>query len=56
MINIDQADKIQWHSGFYGVAELEFIDNKAELEFVREYNLGKEPMRVDLLVIKNVLA
>ena len=48
----DQADKIQWHPGFYGAAELELIDNKSELEFVREYNLGKEPMRVDLLIIK----
>ena len=33
----DQADKIQWHPGFYGAAELELIENKSELEFIREY-------------------
>mgnify|MGYP006968303720 CR=1 FL=1 len=48
----DQADKIQWHPGFCGAAELELMEHKTELEFIREYNLGKEPLRVDLLVIK----
>jgi flagellar biosynthesis/type III secretory pathway protein FliH len=45
-------DKIQWHPGFYGAAELELLENKAELEFEREYNLSKEPLRVDLLIVK----
>ncbi|MDE7312486.1 MAG: hypothetical protein K2N87_12835 [Eubacterium sp.] len=48
----EQADKIQWHPGFCSAAELELIENKTELEFIREYNLGKEPLRIDLLVIK----
>ncbi len=47
-----QADKIQWHPGFCSAAELELMEHKTELEFIREYNLGKEPLRVDLLVIK----
>jgi hypothetical protein len=46
------TDKIQWHPGFYGAAELEFMGNKDDLEFNREYNLGKEPSRVDLLIVK----
>jgi CRP-like cAMP-binding protein len=46
------SDKIQWHPGFYGAAELELSANKAELEFEREYNLSKEPLRVDLLIVK----
>jgi hypothetical protein len=45
-------DKIQWHPGFYGAAELELVRNKEELEFEREYNLSKEPLRVDLLIVK----
>ena len=46
--------KIQWHPGFYGAAELELIENKVDLEFLREYNLSKEPIRMDLLVIKKL--
>ena len=42
--------KIQWHSGFYGAAELEFGSDKEVLEFNREYNLSKEPLRMDLLI------
>ncbi len=45
---------IQWHPGFYGAAEIEFALNKNSLEFQREYNLSKEPIRMDLLVIKKL--
>lgn len=44
-------DKIQFHPGFYGAVELEFRLEATELEFNIEYNLSKEPLRVDLLVI-----
>lgn len=43
---------IPWHPGFCSAAEIELISNKNQLEFQREYNLSKEPLRVDLLVIK----
>jgi hypothetical protein len=46
--------KKQWHPAFYGAAELEFRANKQDLEFQREYNLSKEPLRVDLLIIKKL--
>lgn len=49
-----EAASIQWHPGFYGAAELEFISNKGDLEFQREFNLSKEPLRMDLLIIKKL--
>lgn len=49
-----EAVKIQWHPGFYGAAELEFLSNKGELEFQQELNLSKEPIRMDLLIIKKL--
>lgn len=52
MSNILETVNIQWHPGFYGAAELEFLSNKDELEFQREFNLSKEPLRIDLLIIK----
>ena len=45
---------VSWHPGFYGAAELEFLSNKGDLEFQREYNLSKEPVRMDLLIIKKL--
>lgn len=45
---------IQWHPGFCSAAELELISNKDILEFQREYHLSKEPIRMDLLIIKKL--
>lgn len=45
---------IRWHPAFYGAAELELRENKEELEFHQEYNLSKEPLRVDLLVVRKL--
>ena len=49
-----KAVNIRWHLGFYGAAEIEFLANKGDLDFTREYNLGKEPLRVDLLVVRKL--
>lgn len=49
-----EAVSIRWHPGFYGAAELEFLSNKGDLEFQRKYNLSKEPIRMDLLIIKKL--
>ena len=54
MADILEAVNIHWHPGFYGAAELEFISNKGDLEFQREFNLSKEPIRMDLLIIKKL--
>jgi hypothetical protein len=48
----EYSDMIKWHPGFYGAAELEFRKNRDDLEFEREYNLSKEPLRTDLLIVK----
>ncbi len=49
----DSPDKIQWHPAFYAAAGLELQANIEELELIPEYNLSKEPIRIDLLIIKN---
>ena len=50
-----KAVNIRWHLGFYGAAEIEFLANKEDLDFTREYNLGKEPLRVDLLAVRKLV-
>jgi hypothetical protein len=46
------VDRIQWHPGFYGAAELELRQNKDDLIFEREHSLSKEPIRMDLMIVK----
>lgn len=46
--------KIQWHPGFYTAAEIELRQNRADLEYHREYNLSKKPLQIDLLVIEKL--
>lgn len=41
-----------WHHGYYGITELELLEYKNFLKFSTELVLGKEPPRLDLLVIK----
>jgi hypothetical protein len=44
--------KIHWHPGFYGGIELEFIEYKTSLTFDIEHELSKEPLKMDMVVIK----
>ena len=47
----EAKEVISYHQGFYGAAELEFRLETAEMTFYREYNLSKEPQRIDILVV-----
>jgi CRISPR/Cas system CSM-associated protein Csm2 small subunit len=49
----DSPDEIQWHPAFCGAAGFEFRENIDELSFMPEYNLSKEPIRIDLLILKD---
>ena len=45
-------DKIQWHPAFVSATEWELKENRKDLEFDKEYSLGKAPLRIDMLIIK----
>ena len=45
-------DNIQWHPAFCSAVELELRDYKQYLTYEREHNLGKMPLKIDLLIIK----
>ena len=45
-------ENIQWHPAFCSAMELELRENKDDLEYIREYNLGRMPLKIDFLVIK----
>ncbi|MBR3316795.1 MAG: hypothetical protein IKG21_03085 [Atopobiaceae bacterium] len=48
----EQAWKDHWHPGFLGAMELEFREYRRSLDFDDEHTLSKEPLRIDLLIIK----
>ena len=49
---MDNIGNIKWHPGFYGSIEYIFKDYKNDLTYDREHELSKEPIKMDLLIIK----
>ena len=41
-----------WHPAYCGAAGWEFKQNRGDLEFIPEHQLSKEPLRIDLLIIR----
>ncbi len=48
----NKLEKTHWHPGFIGAIELEFKEFKHALVFDDEHQLSKEPLKMDLLIIK----
>ena len=46
----DSPEKIQWHPAFAAAIGLEFRDDYKDVIIQQEYNLSKEPIRIDLLI------
>jgi len=49
---LDTHDKIFWHGAFFESLQLELHDYKEHLKLQNEYQLSKEALRIDALVIK----
>ena len=47
-----KIEKDHWHPGFLGAMEIEFRSYRKHLDFDDEHTLSKEPLKMDLLVIK----
>lgn len=47
-----QMDKIHWHPGYYGGLDCYLTSEGKKLSFETEHQLSKEPLRIDLLIIK----
>ena len=48
----EKVERDHWHPGFIGAMELEFRNDRSDLDFEREHQLSKEPLKMDLLIIK----
>jgi hypothetical protein len=47
-----EPTRITWHTAFYDAIRLELIDYLDILEFKIEHQLSREPLRIDLVIIK----
>lgn len=49
---MEENKKVKWHPAFYGAIEYELKDDRNHLEFESEHQLSKEPLKMDMLIIK----
>ena len=47
-----KIERDHWHPGFLGAMEIEFRSYRKHLDFDDEQPLSKEPLKMDLVVIK----
>jgi len=45
-------DRLSWHPAFFEAIQMELAEYSNELEFIPEYQLSTEPLRIDVLIIK----
>ncbi|GHU03613.1 hypothetical protein FACS1894147_07790 [Spirochaetia bacterium] len=51
-IDAEDSQNIAWHPAFFEAIQLELADYKDVLQFISEYQLTTEPLRIDVLIIK----
>ena len=44
--------KLPWHPAFYAGIQIEFEKEADKLTFENEHQLGTDPMRIDVVIIK----
>lgn len=51
-MKITKENRLQWHPACFAALNLEFLENKEELEFFQEHSVSELPLRIDTLIIK----
>lgn len=48
----NEVGKVEYHYGFYGAVHAEYEPTHVQMEYLQEHELGDEPVRMDMLIIK----
>ena len=48
----DPADRISWHPAFFEAIQMELEEYSGSLQFISEFQLSGEPLRIDVVIIK----
>jgi len=51
-LNHSKENRIQWHPACFAALNLEFLENRDDLEFLQEQTVNELPLRIDVLIIK----
>ena len=51
-MNTEEGGKIKFHYGFYGAIKLIYESAKSSYVFLQEQQLGDEPVRLDMLIVR----
>ena len=43
---------LQWHAAFQAALQIELMEDREFLQFLKEYNLSEKPLQIDTLIIK----
>ena len=48
----NEVGKVEYHYGFYGAIHVEYEPTHIKMEYLQEHELGDEPVRMDMLLLK----
>ena len=48
----EEVGKVEYHYGFYGAMHAEYEPTHVKMEYLQEHELGDEPVRMDMLLLK----
>ena len=51
-MNKSKENRLQWHPACFAALNLEFLENRDDLEFLQEQTVNELPLRIDALIIK----
>ena len=46
------TDRLLWHPAFFEAIQMELEEYRHELQFIPEYPLNTDPLRIDVVIIK----
>ena len=49
----EEIGKVEYHYGFYGAVHAEYEPAIVNMEYLQEHELGDEPVRMDMLILKH---
>ena len=50
--NPENQERIVWHNAFFEAIKMELDEYTHALQFISEYQLNTEPLRIDVIIIK----
>jgi hypothetical protein len=50
--DLEEDERISWHPAFFEAIQMELDEYSQYLQFISEYQLTKEPLRIDVVIIK----